>query len=159
MISLETSLKHLAWSNQKFFSYFEDQPAEVFALRAADGEWTVGTLLFHIANSEAWFRYCLIGEDWTDYEEIINRTMVPNFLRIVGELDSVLISAVAKPDDTIEIRVEEQIIYAAPSLILSQAVLHGAEHKGQIATILKLHGYHMDLDTLDLWHFMAETKR
>ena len=159
MISLETSLTHLAWSNQKFFSYFEDQPVEVFALRAADGEWTVGRLLFHIANSEAWFRYCLIGEDWTDYEEITNRTMVPTFIKILEELDSVLVSNAAKPDDAFEIRAGEQIIYATPSLILSQAVLHAAEHKGQIASILKQHGHHINLDALDLWHFVAETKK
>ena len=159
MISLETSLRHLAWSNKKFFSYFEDLPVEVFTLKAADGEWTIGRLLFHIANSEAWFRYCLTGDDWTDYEEITSRTMVPKFLNILGELDSVLVSNAAKPDDALEIKAGEQIIYATPSLILSQAVLHAAEHKGQIATILKQHGYHIDLDTLDLWHFISEAKK
>ena len=51
MISLETSLKHLAWSNQKFFSYFGDMPDEVFGLRAAAGEWSVGKFLLTLQEA------------------------------------------------------------------------------------------------------------
>jgi hypothetical protein len=36
--------------------------------------------------------------------------------------------------------------------------MHAAEHKGQISTILKQKGSHLDLDALDLWQFIAETK-
>ena len=42
MISLDTSLRHLAWSNQKFFESFLGQPDEVFGLKAANGEWPIG---------------------------------------------------------------------------------------------------------------------
>jgi uncharacterized damage-inducible protein DinB len=66
MISLETSIKHLAWSNQKFFSIFRDLPEGVFTLQAADDEWNIAKLLQHIPNSEAWFRYCLTAKDWVD---------------------------------------------------------------------------------------------
>ena len=56
-IFLELSLKHLAWSNQKFFSYFGDMPDEVFGLKAADGEWPVGQILTHFAGSGEWYQY------------------------------------------------------------------------------------------------------
>jgi uncharacterized damage-inducible protein DinB len=158
MISVETSIRHLAWSNQLFFSYFVSQPLDVFALRAADGEWTVGQLLSHIANSGSWFRYCLQGEDWSDYEAITNGTMIKDFLKILTELDSVLLSEVSKPDEELVIEAGDEVIHATRSLILSQAAMHAAEHKGQIATILKQNGHHIDLDELDVWKFVATTK-
>ena len=159
MMSLETSIKHLSWSNQKFFSYFEGEGDEVFTLRAAEGEWTIGRLLSHIANSEAWFRYCLINLDWVDFSEIASKNSLQKYLAILSDLDSVLIGEVAKPDGALVIRTGEQIIHATRSLILSQAVMHAAEHKGQIATILKQHGRHIDLDALDVWNFIAEHKK
>jgi hypothetical protein len=59
MISLELSLKHLAWSNQKFFTMFLDLPDEVFGLKASEGEWPVGKILTHFAGSGEWYSYCL----------------------------------------------------------------------------------------------------
>jgi uncharacterized damage-inducible protein DinB len=123
---------------------------EALSLRLTDGEWTVGKLLSHIANSEAWFRYCLIGEDWTDFEEITNVQALQKFLEIIAKLDSKLMKEVAKTDQELVITAGDQIIHATRSLILSQAVMHAAEHKGQIASILKLNGYHIDLDDLDV---------
>ena len=43
-------------------------------------------------------------------------------------------------------------------LVLTQAAMHAAEHKGQLATILKIHGYHLDLDALDIWSFASMKK-
>jgi len=158
MISTETAINHLAWSNEKFFSYFEDQPEEIFTLRSADGEWVIGRLLSHIANSEAWFRYCLIGEDWSDFQEITNGSMIQDFLKVLTELDSVLLSEVAQSDAILEIKTGDEVFRATRSLLLSQAVMHAAEHKGQIAAILKQHGHHIDLDALDVWNFISTTK-
>ena len=158
MISVETSIRHLAWSNQLFFSYFVSQPLDVFALRAADGEWTVGQMLSHIAYGGSWFRYCLLGEDWSDYEAITNGTMIKDFLKILTELDSVLLSEVSKPDEVLVIEAGDEVVHATRSVILSQAAMHAAEHKGQIATILKQNGHHIDLDELSVWQFFAATK-
>ena len=93
MISVETSIRHLAWSNQEFFTYFEGKQDEVFSLRAADGEWTIGQLLAHLVNSESWFRYCLIGIDWSDFQEITNASMIQDHLKILAELDTVLLKS------------------------------------------------------------------
>jgi hypothetical protein len=35
--------------------------------------------------------------------------------------------------------------------------MHAREHKSQIATILKQHGEHLDLDELDVWAFVRDT--
>ena len=45
MITLEISPRHLAWWNQRFFSLFDEMPDEVFSLRSAENEWSVGELL------------------------------------------------------------------------------------------------------------------
>ena len=158
MISIETSLKHLAWSNQKFFTYFGDKNEEVFGLRASDGEWPIGQILTHLAGSGEWYRYCLNGGEWTDLKKVTNGAIALEYLVIMAELDGVLLDELMKPDEKLEIEGEDGIIYATRSLILSQAVMHAAEHKGQIAAILKQHGHHIDLDVLDVWSFVSETK-
>ena len=45
------------------------------------------------------------------------------------------------------------------SFILSQPAIHMAEHKGEIATILKQHGFHINLNELDVRSYVNETKR
>ena len=158
MISLETSLRHLAWSNQKFFTLFNDQPDEVFGLKAADGEWPIGQLLTHLAGSGEWYRYCLNGVMWTDLKPVVNGSVAKEYLGIMAELDTVLLEYCKQPDKALEIEGENGIIHATTSLILSQAVMHAAEHKGQIAAIMKQHGHHLDLDPLDVWSFIHESK-
>ena len=159
MISLETSLRHLAWSNQKFFTLFLDQPDQVFGLTAAEGEWPIGELLTHLAGSGEWYRYCLNGTTWTDLKPVVNGSVAKEYLAIMAELDAVLLEYVNSPDKDLEIEGENGIIHATVSLILSQAVMHAAEHKGQIAAIMKQHGHHINLDRLDVWSFINESKK
>jgi len=158
MISLETSLQHLAWSNQKFFGYFTQLPDEVFGLTAAEGEWPVGRILTHLAGSGQWYRYCLTGIDWTDLKPITDAQVAAEYLAIIADLDAVLLANLALPDELVNFEDETGPMSAPRSLILAQAVMHAAEHKGQIATILKQHGHHIDLDALDVWSFIAQTK-
>jgi len=156
MISLEVSVRHLAWSNQKVFTYFSEAPDEVFGLTSAEGEWPVGRLLTHLADSSEWYRYCLNGTLWTDPEPVVSAAVAAEYLPIMSELDQVLLDNVTLDDEDLTIDANGEIIKATRSLILSQAVVHAAEHKGQIATILKQHGHHLDLDALDVWAFIAE---
>ena len=157
-ISLELSLRHLAWSNQKFFGYFGSQPDEVFGLRAAEGEWPVGKILTHVAGSGEWYSYCLSGTQWTDLKPITSGSIALEYLPIMAKLDAHLLENLALPDDKLEIEGEDGIIHGTRSLILSQAVMHSAEHKGQIAAIMKQHGHHIDLDSLDVWSYVSQTK-
>jgi len=157
-ISLELSLKHLAWSNQKFFTYFGDMPDEVFGLKAADGEWPVGKILTHFAGSGEWYHYCLSGGMWTDLKPITSGAIALEYLPIMAKLDAVLYDNHLLPDEKLEIEGEDGIIHATRSLIISQAIMHSAEHKGQIAAIMKQHGHHIDLDALDVWSYVSQTK-
>ena len=159
MISLELSLRHMAWSNQKFFTYFSTAPDEVFGLRAAEGEWPIGQLLTHLAGSTEWYRYCLNGTLWTELKPVTSAAGAAEYLPLMANLDQVLIDNVSLADEELTIDADGEIIKATRSLILSQAVVHAAEHKGQIATVLKQHGHHIDLDYLDVWVFLAETSQ
>jgi len=156
MISLETSLRHMAWSNQKVFTYFSTAGDEVFGLRTAEGEWPVGELLTHLASSAEWYRYCLTGVLWTDLKPITSGAVAREYLAIMAALDQLLLDQATLPDEDLVIEADGETIHATRSLILSQAVMHAAEHKGQIATILKQHGEHLDLDELDVWAFVRD---
>ena len=156
MVSLEVSLRHLAWSNQKVFTNFSTAPDEVFGLRAAEDEWPIGQLLTHLAGSTEWYRYCLNGTLWTDLKPVTSSAVAAEYLPIMANLDQVLLDNVSFADEDLVIQADGEIIHATRALILSQAVVHAAEHKGQIATILKQHGHHLDLDALDVWVFLAE---
>ena len=159
MISLELSLKHLAWSNQKFFSYFGEMPDEVFGLKAAEDEWPVGKILTHFAGSGEWYSYCLSGAQWSDLKPVTSGAIATEYLPIMAKLDGHLLENLSLPDDVLDVDSEEGIIHPTRSLILSQAVMHSAEHKGQIAAIMKQHGYHIDLDALDVWSYVSEMKK
>ena len=159
MISLELSLKHLAWSNQKFFALFKDMPNEVFGFKAADGEWPVGQILTHFAGSGEWYSYCLSGAQWSDLKPVTSGAIATEYLPIMAKLDGHLLENLSLPDDVLDVDSEEGIIHPTRSLILSQAVMHSAEHKGQIAAIMKQHGYHIDLDALDVWSYVSEMKK
>ena len=106
MISLETSLKHLAWSNQKFFSLFTEFPDEVFGLKAAEDEWPVGQILTHFAGSGEWYQYCLNGGRWTDLKRITEGAIVIEYLPIMAKLDAVLFENLSLSDNNLEIESE-----------------------------------------------------
>ncbi len=158
MISLEVALKHLAWSNQKFLAQFADQPDEVFALRAADDEWPIGQLLTHLVGSSHWYRYCLTGIDWIDLTPLTDAKLVGEYRTLIAELDQHLIENASLDEESLTVVTGDESFTVQRSLILSQAVMHAAEHKGQIATIMKQHGHHIDLDELDVWAFIKETQ-
>ena len=134
-------------------------PDEVFGLRAVVGEWPIGKILTHFAGSGEWYSYCLSGAQWSDLKPITSGAIAVEYLPIMAKLDAHLLENASLPDDVLTVDSEEGIIHPTRSLILSQAVMHSAEHKGQIAAIMKHHGHHIDLDSLDVWSYISEMKK
>ena len=132
---------------------------EVFELKASEGEWPVGKILTHFAGSGEWYSYCLSGAQWTDLKPITSGAIAREYLPIMAKLDAHLLENLSLPDEVLDVQSEEGIIHPTRSLILSQAVMHSAEHKGQIAAIMKQHGHHIDLDALDIWSYISEMKK
>ena len=154
MISITNSLEHMAWSNQQIFKALSDLPEEIYGLRAADGEWPVGRIVTHFLNAAEWYRYILTGIRWTDIEPIKSHAILRASAVKLAEMDQVLITQSLLSDDEITFENENGPDKTRRVVVLSQALSHTAEHKGQLATILKMHGYHLDLDALDHWAFV-----
>ena len=156
MISLTNSLEHMAWSNQKIFEQLGKLPEDIYGLRAAEGEWPLGKIATHFLGSGEWYRFLLTGIKWTDLEKIQTHEILARSAKHLAELDKVMIEESLKPDGEITfIGDDEKEHKTTRGLVLAQAVMHTAEHKGQLATILKMHGFHLDLDALDHWSFAA----
>ena len=146
----------MAWSNQQVFKALGELPEDIYGLRAADGEWPLGRIATHFLGSGEWYRYILTGEKWTDLTSIRTHEILKESAKYLAALDQVLIEQSNLDDEVIEFENENGKDKTTRSLILSQAVMHSAEHKGQLATILKMHGYFLDLDQYDVWSFESK---
>ena len=161
MITLENSLRHLAWSNQKFFSLFGEMPEEVFSLRSAENEWSIGELLVHVIDAQRWFKYCLEGGvEWTlpKLKPITNASIALEYLPVLADLDVIFLDHLGLKDEEIIFHAGGITKSEMRSFILSQPAIHMSEHKGEIATILKQHGFHINLNGLDVRSYVNETK-
>jgi uncharacterized damage-inducible protein DinB len=156
MISITKSLEHMAWSNQQIFKALSELPEEIYGLRAAEGEWPLGRIATHLLGSGEWYRYILTGEKWTDLKSIRDHQILFNSAKYLANLDQILIEQSKLEDEIIEFQNENSLDRTTRSIVLSQAVMHAAEHKGQMATVLKMHGFLLDLDRFDLWSFESK---
>lgn len=144
----------MAWSNQENIKAISTLPDQIYGLRAAEGEWPIGKLLNHfLIGSGEWYRYILTGAKWTDVEKVTSSEILLKYAPYVAELDAGLIAQSKLDDEVIEFEGENGIGRTSRSLVLSQAVMHAAEHKGQVATVLKANGFFLDLDKYDHWSF------
>ena len=161
MITLEISLRHLAWSNQKFFSLFGEMPEEVFSLRSAENEWSIGELLVHVIDAQRWFKYCLEGGvEWTlpKLKPITNASIALEYLPALADLDVIFLDHLGLEDEEIIFHAGGTMKSEMRSFILSQPAIHMSEHKGEIATILKQHGCNINLNELDVLSYVNYTK-
>ena len=159
MITIEKALKHMSWSNQEIFNEISKLPSEAYGLRAAEGEWPIGKLLNHFVNAAEWFRFLLTGEKWLELPRITNSEVLIQMREYLKNIDQTLIAEASKPDADVTFTGDDGELHKATrSLILSQAIMHTAEHKGQLATVLKIHGYFLDLDRYDVWNYESKNQ-
>jgi uncharacterized damage-inducible protein DinB len=156
MISLEIALKHMAWSNQKLFHEIGELPSDIYQLKVAEGEWPIGQLLTHLIGAAEWYRYCLTSEPWGEVIPINNHEILSLEAGKLVQLDHLLVNQAQLDDDLMTFEDENGPSTYRRSVILTQAQMHAAEHKGQIATILKMHGHHLDLDKHDVWAYTRQ---
>ena len=157
MITIEKSLRHMAWSNEQIFFELSQLPDDIYGLRAAEGEWPVGKILNHFFAAAEWYRFLLTGEPWAEIPKITSGEKLIELQPYLALLDQVLI-AESKKDDAVITYTDDDGTQKSTTraMILSQSVTHTAEHKGQLATILRIHGFTFDLDNFDLWRFDSD---
>lgn len=154
MITLDKALRHMAWSNQNIIKEISKFPDDIYALRAAIGEWPIGKILNHLVSAAEWYRFLLTDIKWTELPRISTSQMLLEVAPYLAELDKTLIEAASQSDAEIAFTNDEGgLELTTRSMVLTQAVTHTAEHKGQLATILRVNDFHLDLDKFDLWNF------
>ena len=159
MIDLERGLRHLAWADQWMLDRLGELPAEAMLARYSPDAWSVARLAIHIVGGAEWYRYCLTGESWTDLspsstEPVALQEHVLSLRPHLAALDGVLLEQAARPDDEVTFTDEDGERTALRSTILTQACLHGIEHRAQISCALEVGGFHgFALDDIDLWAF------
>ncbi|MBU6263246.1 MAG: hypothetical protein KGM39_00540 [Actinomycetales bacterium] len=151
MISINKSLKTMQWANQGLFEDVSILPSEIYGLTAAEGEWPVGRLLTHFIGAAEWYRFCLTGIPYGNPEKITSSEVLFKSKSYLNELDQCMINESLKEDEVLTFANEVGQKNSYRSTILGQAVMHTAQHWGQIAAILKQHGHHLDLDKYDVW--------
>lgn len=158
MIDLTRGLRHLAWSDQWMLDRLGELPAEAMLARYGES-WSVARLAIHIVGGAEWYRYCLNGEPETDLyppstEPADLKEHVLSLRDHLASLDALLLAQAALPDQTVTFADEGGDGTALRSTILTQACLHGIEHRAQIACALEVNGYPpLVLDDIDLWAF------
>ena len=156
MIDLTRALRHMAWADDRFFAGLATLPPEALTVSYAPDAWPVARLAVHIVGGAEWYRYCLTGASWTDLMEPTTGTDVEGLRRSLLELDALLLDQASLPDAVLSFRDEAGETQALRSTLLTQAVVHAAEHRTQIACALAAHGFAGPvLDDLDLWAFEA----
>jgi uncharacterized damage-inducible protein DinB len=156
MISIEKALQHMAWSNQLIFQEISKLPEDIYGLKAAEGEWPIGRIVTHFIGAAEWYKYCSTGVMWEDFIPIKTHEILKSEAGRLAKLDAILIAQASREDEICTFEDDGKIIKAPLSVILSQAVNHTAEHKGQLSTLLKVHGYHLDLDDKDVWAYESK---
>ena len=165
---MEKILKHMAWANQEIIGKIAELPKESLDAYAANPEWTVGTIVRHIASASNWYVWRLLDReaftthekaDWDarlkdDDEESPKMQDLNYVLEVLRSSDSLLLEQSRLPDADVprEFRGEQHVFKR--STILSQAVHHATEHRAQAVSALELRGFgSIILDDYDVWSY------
>lgn len=156
-ISLERSLRHMAWANQKVYSAVSKLPDEALGSYIVNPQWTAGEICQHIAGGSTWFVFCLGIEDWIDIPKVSTGDDVKKVAELLHDLDSKLIKAAGEEDRQISHKGDDGVVRDVWfSSILSQAIHHATEHRAQLIDALEFKGFTpINLDHLDFWAFDA----
>ena len=152
MITLEKALHHMSWSNYELFHELASLPDEIYLLRAHEGEWPVGKIFNHFLDAAKWYRFLLTQIPWTETPKIVDSQTLLAMREQLHVIDRALIETLSADDGIITYTDDsghEQ--KSLRSTVLTQAVIHTAEHKGQLATVLRQYGFTIDLDKYDVW--------
>lgn len=159
MITLETSLRHMAWADDKFLTALAALEPTVLSLTNGDPDWTIGRAAAHIHSGVEWYRFLLLGAQWHGFEPPRTPEQVIALRDVLRPMNQSLVDAAALPDGTISFTDDDgNPKEALRSVVLSQAPYHAAEHRAQITAALHAHGIRdIHLDDYDVWAWFAST--
>ena len=158
----------MAWANQQVIGQIAALPKEALDAYAINPEWTVGTIVRHIASASNWYVWRLLvrealstqeREFWDSRlkdldEESPKMQDIDYVLEVLRSSDAMLLEQSHLPDADVprEFRGDQHIFKR--STILSQAIHHATEHRAQAVTALELRGFDsINLDDFDVWSY------
>lgn len=170
-MDMEKILKHMAWANQQVIGKIAELPKEALDAYAVNPEWTVGTIVRHIASASNWYVWRLLDRDaftaeekayWDsrlkdDDEEAPKMQDINYVLEVLRSSDAMLLEQSRLPDADVprEFRGEQHVFRR--STILSQSVHHATEHRAQAVSALELRGFDsIILDDFDVWSYQIQ---
>ena len=157
MISLDMSLRHMAWADEKLFSTLQELPESALKSSYASPEWSVAHIAMHMLQGAEWYCYILTGSKWTELREPESATDVAEMSAYLQRMYETLIEQSTLPDEMVDFEDEDGMNSKPRSMVLAQAIYHSIEHRTQIAIALETNGNRaIDLDTYDLWNFVAQ---
>lgn len=160
-VSIESSLRHVAWAEKEFFSRLAQLPVDLYTATYHDPEWNVAHIASHIASGAAWYELCLTG---VNYEQDVPAAPAnAEEMVALGEFLAARTAAIvheARHDDALlHVAVYGEEFDVLRSTLLVQAIHHSVEHRAHIASALEASGYHdLDLESLDAWAYAAATR-
>ena len=154
MISIERSLRHMAWANQQVFNAVMELPWNALGSYVSNPEWIAGRIMYHIVEGGTWFVHCLGIQHWDELPIPESMDDMRALSAKLGEYDALMVAAAELDDELLTFADEDGPRQAWRSMLLAQAVHHATEHRAQLIDALEARGHSpIALDDVDLWHF------
>jgi uncharacterized damage-inducible protein DinB len=158
MISIEVLLKHMAWANQEIYKEVQKLDNKVLDYYIIDPEWTVRTILVHIAGASHLYSQRLEGESFSRFElkSTEDSKMIGELLSELNRIDQSLMKHIDREDAEITYMTSKGEASGKISTILSQLIFHAGEHRAQIVAALDKHDERsINLDKFSVWSFSS----
>jgi uncharacterized damage-inducible protein DinB len=156
MISIELSLKHMAWANDRLFRQVAALPEECLRATYGPSDWTVADIILHIVEGDEWYRFLLNGQQGSEHKRPENAADVLELLTYLNPFEEMYLTEAKRDDAEVEFQDGDHLVRATRSMLIHQAVYHATEHRAHIATAIEVQGIaKISLDALDHWNFLG----
>ena len=154
MISIENSIRHMAWANHRMLTEVASLPTDCLQATYGPKDWTVARIAMHMAGSNEWFRFILTGQEWTDLQVPTTAAELLKMRDYIDSFTEVFLAQAALADDGMAFEDETGPHIAPRSIVLAQAVYHSTEHRTHMATAIEVQGISkINLDDYDVWGY------
>ena len=156
MISLELMANHMAWANQEIYKEVQKLDDKVLDYYVVDPDWTVKTIMIHIAGAAHLYGQRLNGDPFSRFElkNTEGSEMIDELLTELNRIDKSLIENVDREDGEFTYTTSKGEQTAKVSEVLSQMIFHAGEHRAQIVAALDKHNERsINLDNYSVWGY------
>ena len=161
MISIELSVKHMAWANQEIYKEVQKLDNEVLNYYVIDPEWTVRNILIHIVGAGHLYGQRLDGDPFSPFklESDDDEMLIDQLLAALERIDQGLIKFANVEDGDLTYMTSQGERTSKISTIISQMIFHAAEHRAQIIAALDKHNLReINLDRYSVFSYIESLK-